>query len=100
MNENLITLPWRFQQQYVEIGLDAVRKTAVVPRKAETLASIDFGQPPSSTVYTENILELVHYDADAAGITSEEQHAVPILIVYALINRRRSDPRCVCPFRL
>lgn len=43
---------------------------------------IEVGQTPSHVVYTENQLQLLHYTP-----RTEQQHPVPLLIVYALINR-------------
>jgi len=70
------------QRQAWEATADLAEKTKVVPDSApETVENIDVGQTPSEVVYEENKLEL-HYEP-----MTEEQHGVPILIVYALINK-------------
>ncbi|MFC7222534.1 class III poly(R)-hydroxyalkanoic acid synthase subunit PhaC [Halalkalicoccus sp. GCM10025322] len=61
---------------------DALEKSTEAPEQLERLADVDVGQTPSEVVYEENKLELLHYESQA-----EEQHDVPILIVYALINK-------------
>jgi polyhydroxyalkanoate synthase len=55
---------------------------SALPDAAETMASVEVGQTPSEVVYSENKLELLHYESQ-----TEEQHSPPILVVYALINR-------------
>jgi polyhydroxyalkanoate synthase subunit PhaC len=61
---------------------DAVERTNVSPEQLETLMNVEVGQTPSEVVYTENKLELLHYESQ-----TDEQCEVPILIVYALINK-------------
>jgi len=70
------------QRQAWEATADLAEKTKVVPERTETVENIDVGQTPSEVVYEENKLELLHYEP-----MTEEQHGVPILIVYALINK-------------
>ncbi len=83
----LFTAPFRMQQQAWEGATDLIEKSKIAPDRADTIANIDVGETPSEVVYSENKLELLHYDAEAAGIEVDETHDVPILIVYALINR-------------
>ena len=65
-----------------EQATDAAEKLGAAPDANESIASVDVGETPSEVVYEENKLKLLHYES-----RTEEQHDVPILIVYALINR-------------
>ena len=66
----------------MEVAGDTIWETAVLPDRLEAALTAEVGQTPSEVVYTENKLELLHYDP-----LTERQHDVPVLIVYALINR-------------
>ncbi|SFR86586.1 polyhydroxyalkanoate synthase [Halomicrobium zhouii] len=85
--------PWaaafNWQRQTIEAMTEAVDSSQAVPDSVETMQDVEVGQTPSDVVYEENKLELLHYDAEAAGIDvpEEEKEEIPILIVYALINR-------------
>ncbi|QSW99472.1 class III poly(R)-hydroxyalkanoic acid synthase subunit PhaC [Haloterrigena alkaliphila] len=70
------------QRQAWEATADLADKSRVAPDRTETVENIEVGQTPSEVVYEENKLELLHYESQ-----TEEQHDVPILIVYALINK-------------
>ena len=70
------------QQTALEATTDVVRKATVTQDRLQDAASADVGQTPSEVVYTENKLELLRYES-----LTENQHQIPILIVYALINR-------------
>ncbi|MFW5964450.1 MAG: alpha/beta fold hydrolase, partial [Natronomonas sp.] len=70
------------QREWLESATGAFEKSTVVDEQAERLGNVDVGQTPSEVVYTENKLELLHYEP-----LTEEQHEVPILVVYALINK-------------
>ena len=61
---------------------EMVEKGGMATERLETLGSVDVGTTPSEVVYEENKLQLLHYESE-----TETQHDVPILIVYALINR-------------
>jgi polyhydroxyalkanoate synthase len=61
---------------------EAIEKSTLSSEQIETLMNVDVGETPSEVVYTENKLELLHYEA-----MTDEQEAVPIVIVYALINK-------------
>jgi polyhydroxyalkanoate synthase len=61
---------------------DATEKASIAPERAVEIETIDVGQTPSNVVYEENKLELLQYES-----RTEEQNDVPILIVYALINK-------------
>jgi len=66
----------------LQTATEGLHKTTLVPNRLEDAASADVGQTPSEVVYTENKIELLRYES-----LTEHQHRVPILIVYALINR-------------
>jgi len=68
--------------EVLESMADATRHNTRLPERAVEMETIEVGQTPSTVVYEENKLELLHYEA-----RTEEQNAVPILVVYALINR-------------
>jgi polyhydroxyalkanoate synthase len=65
-----------------ESTADAVRRGAVLRDRMEDVAEVEVGTTPSKVVYTENKLELRRYEA-----LTDHQHPVPVLVVYALINR-------------
>ena len=73
----------------LEAITDATENAARLPDRAEEINNIDVGMTPSEVVYEENKLELLHYQPEDAGIEvpEDEQNEVPILIVYALINK-------------
>ncbi|WP_267639425.1 class III poly(R)-hydroxyalkanoic acid synthase subunit PhaC [Haloarchaeobius amylolyticus] len=70
------------QRQAWENAAELAEKAQKAPDSAETFQEVDVGETPSEVVYEENKLKLLHYES-----RTEEQHDVPILIVYALINR-------------
>ncbi|MCU4752902.1 class III poly(R)-hydroxyalkanoic acid synthase subunit PhaC [Halobacteria archaeon AArc-curdl1] len=70
------------QRQAWEGAAEMAEKVQVAPDRAETLNDVEVGQTPSEVVYEENKLQLLHYESQ-----TESQHDVPILVVYALINR-------------
>jgi polyhydroxyalkanoate synthase len=70
------------QREAMETVQNAFESTQALPDQLERVADVDVGATPSEVVYTENKLELLHYES-----RTEEQHDVPILIVYALINK-------------
>ncbi|MFD1645316.1 class III poly(R)-hydroxyalkanoic acid synthase subunit PhaC [Haloarchaeobius litoreus] len=70
------------QRQAWENASELFEKSQVAPDRAETLQEVDVGETPSEVVYEENKLRLLHYES-----RTDEQEPVPILIVYALINR-------------
>jgi polyhydroxyalkanoate synthase len=77
------------QRQGYEAMTDLVEKAEVAPERAGPLAQIGVGETPSEVVHTENKLELLHYKPEEAGIDvpEEDRSEIPIIIVYALINR-------------
>ncbi|WP_135822591.1 class III poly(R)-hydroxyalkanoic acid synthase subunit PhaC [Halostella litorea] len=70
------------QRRTWENAAEIVEKAGAAPDAGETIADVEVGQTPKEVVYEENKLQLYHYES-----RTEEQHDVPILIVYALINR-------------
>ncbi|WP_049998162.1 class III poly(R)-hydroxyalkanoic acid synthase subunit PhaC [Halococcus sediminicola] len=70
------------QRQTFEAAADAIEKTELGPEQLSQMASVEVGQTESDVVYTENKLELLHYEP-----RTDEQHDVPILVIYALINK-------------
>ncbi|AFZ71627.1 class III poly(R)-hydroxyalkanoic acid synthase subunit PhaC [Natronobacterium gregoryi] len=70
------------QRQAWESTADLAGKAQVAPDRTETVENIAVGQTPSEVVYEENKLRLLHYES-----RTDEQYDVPILVVYALINK-------------
>ncbi|MFB6188859.1 MAG: class III poly(R)-hydroxyalkanoic acid synthase subunit PhaC [Halapricum sp.] len=77
------------QRQGLETMTEATEKGTVLDDRMETLEAVEVGGTPSEVVYTENKLELLHYKPEEAGIevAEEDKADVPILVIYALINR-------------
>ena len=86
---NPFTAALDWQRQSLEAMTEATEQASVAPERLETMQSVEVGETPSDVVYEENKLELLHYDAEAAGIDvpEEDKEEIPILIIYALINR-------------
>jgi len=84
---NPLSLALDAQRSALETMTQATETNVDIPEAVETLESVEVGTTPSEVVYTENKLELLHYKPEEAGIEPEETHDVPILIVYALINK-------------
>ena len=70
------------QRQAWEVSAELAEKSGVAPERAHTVESVEVGTTPSEVVYTENKLELLHYEP-----RTETQHDIPVLVVYALINK-------------
>ncbi len=70
------------QRQAWEATANLAQKNQVAPERTETVQNVEVAQTPSEVVYEENKLELLHYEP-----LTEEQHDVPILVTYALINK-------------
>jgi len=70
------------QRQAWEDAADLVSKMGDAPDARRTIDEVEVGETPSEVVYEENKLRLLHYEP-----RTEEQRDVPILVVYALINR-------------
>jgi polyhydroxyalkanoate synthase len=84
---NPISMALDAQRSALETMTGATESNTELPDAMETLETVEVGGTPSEVVYTENKLELLHYKPEEAGIEPEETHDVPILIVYALINK-------------
>jgi polyhydroxyalkanoate synthase len=82
MSFNPITAALDAQAATIEAMADATTKASIAPERAVEMETIEVGQTPSEVVYEENKLELLHYES-----RTEEQNEVPILVVYALINK-------------
>ncbi|WP_254524377.1 class III poly(R)-hydroxyalkanoic acid synthase subunit PhaC [Natrinema caseinilyticum] len=80
--KNPYSFALNMQRQAWEGAADLADKTSVAPERTETVENVAVGQTPSDVVYEENKLRLLHYEP-----MTEEQHDVPILVVYALINK-------------
>ena len=70
------------QTATIDAMADATRKASIAPERAAEMETIEVGMTPAEAVYEENKLELLHYES-----MTDEQNEVPILIVYALINK-------------
>ncbi|WP_440992040.1 class III poly(R)-hydroxyalkanoic acid synthase subunit PhaC [Haloarchaeobius baliensis] len=70
------------QRRASDVATDAARRTSLLPDRLADTVDVEVGQTPAEVVYTENKLELLHYEPLTA-----HQSRVPILVVYALINR-------------
>ena len=79
---NPFTLIADMQRQQWEQAADIMERGTALPEQTERMMDVEVGQTPCEEVYSENKLTLNHYEP-----TTDEQHDVPILIVYALINR-------------
>jgi polyhydroxyalkanoate synthase len=81
---NPFTFPLDAQRDLWERAADDAESVGAIPEGLETMADVEVGGTPSEVVYEENKLELHHYEP---LVPEEERHDVPILFVYALINR-------------
>jgi polyhydroxyalkanoate synthase len=81
---NPFTFPLDAQRQLWEQAADRTESVGAIPDGLETMAGVEVGETTSEVVYRENKLELHHYEP---LVPEEERHEVPLLFVYALINR-------------
>ncbi|KAB1197118.1 MULTISPECIES: class III poly(R)-hydroxyalkanoic acid synthase subunit PhaC [Haloferax] len=79
---NPFTAAMNFQRKQFETAAEAFETNASLPAQVERANAVEVGQTPSEVVYEENKLQLLHYESQ-----TESQYDVPILVVYALINR-------------
>jgi len=79
---NPFTTALDIQRKQIERAGALVEKGSVAVDRADEMAGVEVGTTPSEVVYEENKLELHHYEA-----RTDEQYDVPILVVYALINK-------------
>ena len=82
MAYNPLALAMDAQAEAVEAMAEATERTTRAPERMVDIETVEVGTTPAEVVYTENKLELLHYES-----RTEEQNDVPILVVYALINR-------------
>lgn len=80
----LFTTPLAVQRQQLEAVLGAIDRTRSLPDQLDRMDEVDVGETDNEVVYTENKLKLRYYESTAP---ESERHDVPILLVYALINR-------------
>ncbi len=80
--QNPFALALNTQRELIEAATGSFEKAEVAEERMDDIQSVEVGETPSEVVYTENKLELLHYES-----MTEEQNEVPILIVYALINK-------------
>ncbi len=76
--------PLGLQARAVENAAETVRRLAAAPDAAERMSEVEVGTTPSEEVYSENKLSLQYYEST---VPEEEREDVPILVVYALINK-------------
>ncbi|MFC6837070.1 class III poly(R)-hydroxyalkanoic acid synthase subunit PhaC [Halomarina ordinaria] len=79
---NPFALAMNTQRELLDATTGAFEKADVADERLEEMDSVEVGQTPSEVVYTENKLELLHYESQ-----TDEQNEVPILVIYALINK-------------
>jgi polyhydroxyalkanoate synthase len=82
MTFNPLSAALSVQTETMEAMAEATEKASIAPERAVEMETIEVGLTPSEVVYEENKLELLHYES-----RTEEQNEVPILVVYALINK-------------
>jgi len=70
------------QRETWERAAEMTNKLAAAPEANKKTAAVEVGTTPHEVVYEENKLQLKHYES-----LTDEQHDVPILITYALINK-------------
>ena len=70
------------QRRQWQAASEFVERSNVAPERTGQMAGVEVGQTESEVVYSENKLQLLHYKS-----RTDEQYDVPVLIVYALINR-------------
>jgi polyhydroxyalkanoate synthase len=79
---NPFSFALNFQRELLDTALDSVERGSIASEQADRIEDVEVGQTPSTVVYEENKLELLHYES-----RTDDQHGTPILIVYALINK-------------
>ena len=79
---NPFSIALNFQRELLDTAVDSAERGSIASEQADRIQNVEVGQTPSTVVYEENKLELLHYES-----RTDEQHGTPILIVYALINK-------------
>ena len=82
---NPFTYPLEAQRRAVEAATQATDRARSAPDANERIETVEVGETPSEVIYAENKLELHRYTPESIG--EETTQDVPILVVYALINR-------------
>ena len=80
--DNPFSFALNVQRDLLNSAVNTVEKGSIAGEQLDRIESVEVGETPSEVVYEENKLELLHYEP-----ITDEQHDVPILIVYALINK-------------
>jgi polyhydroxyalkanoate synthase len=76
------TWPLALWQSTLDAATDLTHRASVADERLADLHTVSVGETSSEVVYRENKLTLHRYES-----LTDEQSAVPILVVYALINR-------------
>jgi polyhydroxyalkanoate synthase len=79
---NPFTAPLKTHRRLLTQGMETAEKMRLLPNRLEDLASVEVGQTSSEVIYSENKLNLLHYES-----LTDDLHNTPLLVVYALINR-------------
>ncbi|WP_254767494.1 class III poly(R)-hydroxyalkanoic acid synthase subunit PhaC [Salinilacihabitans rarus] len=79
---NPFTAPLKIQRRIQTQGTEAAETMRLLPERLGDIASVEVGQTPSEAIYSENKLDLLHYEP-----LTDDPHDTPLLVVYALINR-------------
>ena len=79
-----LTAATDLERQLLADALEFEEKAAEAPERLAEMATVDVGTTPHEVVYEENKLRLLRYDPLA---DERERQAVPLVLVYALINR-------------
>jgi hypothetical protein len=75
--------PWmRWQRSILDESVANARRLAMLPTLYQRAQRVKKGATPSSVVYEEDRLKLLHYDTDTAPT-----HRTPLVVVFALVNR-------------
>jgi polyhydroxyalkanoate synthase len=72
-------------RQVAEAATEATERASATPGANARIEAVEVGETPSEVVYEENKLALRRYSPESVG--AEQTQDVPILVVYALINR-------------
>lgn len=79
---NPVTLLRDGPRKIVDTITEPLHKLSDTKERLNEVSAVDVGQTPSEIVYTEDMLELYHYEPQ-----TDEQDDVPILVIAALINK-------------
>jgi polyhydroxyalkanoate synthase len=82
---NPFTYPLEAQRRAVKAATQATDRAAATPDANARIEAVEVGETPSEVIHAENKLELHRYTPESIGEKTTQD--IPILIVYALINR-------------